>query len=349
MSRTWLKLNWSRCLAALAAAVLAVTGCGPLPGTTSDVPPELVNLGPKSPALLQPGPAELGFRERGYILHEGDTYHMWYTCYAVQNGPGMLGYATSYDGLTWRKDPRNPIYTERWLEDAMVWHDERDGAYYMVAEGVEDQAQLLTSTDRVSWTFVRRLDVRYTDGSRLSPGPLGTPVVVPRGGRYYLLYERLDDGIWLAVSDDLRVFTNVQDTPVIPLGPDPYDAVRVSLNQILPYHGRYYAIYNAQGHLPTWTTAIAVSDDLIRWDKYAGNPIVDEVIGQWVPTDAATVAATRFQTGAAIPLAPGLQPAAAPPGGTPGTPAGRPTGHFRLYTHTPAAFFARPLNGDALP
>lgn len=40
--------------------------------------------------------------------------------------------------------------------------------------------------------------------------------------------------------------------------------------------GRYYAYYHA-GALPKWgewTTCVAVSEDLVHWKKYPGNPIV---------------------------------------------------------------------------
>ena len=43
----------------------------------------------------------------------------------------------------------------------------------------------------------------------------GLPSIVVDGNRWYLLYERLDDGIWLAVSTDHRTFVNVDDEPLV--------------------------------------------------------------------------------------------------------------------------------------
>jgi hypothetical protein len=43
------------------------------------------------------------------------------------------------------------------------------------------------------------------------------------------------------------------------------------------YRGRYYAVYHANDHPEwkgPWTTCLAVSDDLVRWEKYAGNPVI---------------------------------------------------------------------------
>src|SRR5206468_1117362 len=93
-----------------------------------------------------------------------------------------------------------------------------------------------------------------------------------------LLYERLDDGIWLAVSSDRRTFVNVQDGPVLLLGPGSYDDVRVSLNQVIQHEGRYYAYHNGQGKSPTWSTSVATSTDLVHWEKYQGNPILSDII-----------------------------------------------------------------------
>ena len=45
-------------------------------------------------------------RERGWIMREGDTYHLWYTGYdGTREGIKLLGYATSADGRTWTRWP----------------------------------------------------------------------------------------------------------------------------------------------------------------------------------------------------------------------------------------------------
>jgi hypothetical protein len=65
-------------------------------------------------AVLEPGPSPWD----GYqvfspgVIFDGVSYHMWYTgCY--RSGATLLGfkigYATSPDGISWTKDPANPI------------------------------------------------------------------------------------------------------------------------------------------------------------------------------------------------------------------------------------------------
>jgi sucrose-6-phosphate hydrolase SacC (GH32 family) len=98
------------------------------------------------------------------------------------------------------------------------------------------------------------------------------------GGVWHLFYERNDLGIWHATSTDLRVWRNVQDEPVIKMGPERYDRYGVALNQVVRHGDHYYAYYHGT---PTedwseWNTNVAHSRDLLTWDKYSGNPILEE-------------------------------------------------------------------------
>jgi hypothetical protein len=218
-------------------------------------------------------------RERGYILVENGTYHLWYTGYN-DSDPKVkmmsLGHATSTDGVHWSRDPANPIFTGSWTEDMCVL--KRDGAYLMVAEGKDDIAHQLTSADRIHWTDLGPLDIRKRDGSRIPPGPYGTPTIWFEDGAFYLFYERGDAGVWLATSKDRKVWTNVQDEPVLAKGPEAYDKEAVAMNQIVKRNGVYYAFYHANSSRPwkEWTSCIARSRDLVHWEKYPGNPIVKD-------------------------------------------------------------------------
>jgi sucrose-6-phosphate hydrolase SacC (GH32 family) len=248
----------------------------------SQFPTEMVDFIPyeKNPVLTGSGADTWDqlIRERGYILRENGTYHMWYTGY--RDGPDeerYLGYATSEDGLEWKKYEDNPIFDLGWVEDVCVL--KVDSTYYMFAEGTDDIAHMLTSTDRIHWKEHGPLDVRYTNGEPLTEGPYGTPTVWLENGIWHLFYERMDLGIWLATSTDLKTWTNLQDDPVIGLGPEQYDQEQVALNQIIKYQGKYFAYYHASEYedwsLP-WTSCVAMSEDLVHWKKYPKNPIMRE-------------------------------------------------------------------------
>ncbi len=255
-------------------------------------PRELVDFVPydDNPVFEAAGPGhwDVRIRERGWIIKEGDLYRMWYTGYdGTREGLKMLGYATSRDGVRWTRWPDNPIYRDHWVEDMMVL--KHGDTYYMFAEGTGDQAHLLTSPDGIRWKREGQLDVRLTTGEPIPAGPYGTPFVMVKDDTWYLFYERRDGGIWLATSRDRKVWTNVQDEPVIKPGPGEYDRLLIALNQVIPYKGRYYALLHGSGmeqRPRLWSTFVAVSDDLIHWTKYDGNPLFpiadDKSSGIWV-------------------------------------------------------------------
>lgn len=242
-------------------------------------PDELVHFLPyqRNPVFVGTGDDtwDHTIRERGCVLRHDGKWHLWYTGYKGEGVMKMLGYATSPDGLIWKRHPNNPVFEESWTEDVHVAH--YAGKFYMVAEGRGDIAHQLTSPDGIKWTDRGRLDVRYRDGSPLSPGPYGTPTLWIEDKTWYLFYERGDRGVWLAQSTDRKTWTNLRDEPVITRGPDEYDRHAVALNQVVRYRGRYYGVYHANADpnwKAPWTTCLAVSDDLVHWKKYPDNPIV---------------------------------------------------------------------------
>jgi hypothetical protein len=266
---------------ALAGAVLAL----------SPFPPELVDWvrDERSPLFEGTGRDtwDREIRERGFVLREPDGWKLWYTGYdSRKSETRSLGLATSPDGVRWTRHPGNPVFSGSWTEDVFVVKG--DGVYHMFAEGEGDIAHRLTSRDGVRWEDHGRLDVRTWSGAPIPPGPYGTPTVWVEGDTWNLFYERDDKGIWLARSKDLTVWTNVQDEPVIGLGPAEYDRHAVALNQVVRFRGRYYGVYHANADPEwrgPWTTCLAVSDDLVRWEKYPGNPVIrsDDSSGILVP------------------------------------------------------------------
>src|SRR5690242_3982201 len=88
-------------------------------------PTGLVEWVPAAPGPVFQGTGENTWdrkiRERGFILVEDGTYHLWYTGYNIDRSPAMfLGHATSPDGLRWSRDPANPVFGGVWTEDVWV-------------------------------------------------------------------------------------------------------------------------------------------------------------------------------------------------------------------------------------
>jgi beta-1,2-mannobiose phosphorylase / 1,2-beta-oligomannan phosphorylase len=247
-------------------------------------PEELVSFVPSEyNPVFSAGPADAWdkkIRERGFILYEDSVYKLWYTGFSSDddNGTKYLGYATSPDGIRWKRFEGNPVFSEKWTEDMFVFRD--SGKYYMYAEGVNDVAHYLVSDDGIKWEEKGDLIILKTNGDTI-PGPYGTPVVYVQDGKWHLFYERNDEGIWLATSTDKRIWKNVQDEAVLKPGPEKFDLGAVAADQVIKYKERYYMLYHANAD-PMWTSKpspwssdIAVSEDLIHWKKYSGNPITD--------------------------------------------------------------------------
>lgn len=280
------------CLVLLGSALRAQEGAN-----TSQFPDELVSWQPQNgnPVLQGEGAGrwDVRIRERGWILREGQEFRLWFTGYdGTRDGIKLLGYATSTDGMKWQRSPKNPLVRNHWVEDMCVVHE--GGMYYMFAEGSEDNhAEMLTSMDGVDWKWCGALEVRTADGAHSAKRPCGTPTVWIENGTWYLFYEWLDRGEWLAKTREPMslVWTNVQDGPVLVPGPVDYDQDMIAMDQVIKYRGAYYAIYHGSGSgkaVPrTWNTDIARSTDLMHWTKYAKNPIVagDKSSGELVPVD----------------------------------------------------------------
>ncbi len=244
-----------------------------------DFPAELVHFRPygHNPVFAGTGTDtwDRYIRERGYMLWEEGQFHLWYTGYNPDSSEmKFLGYATSGDGIHWTRYPGNPLLRTSWVEDMSVVKHE--GVYFMFAEGAGDIAHMLTSPDGIHWEDQGNLDIRKSNGEPISSGPYGTPTIWVEDGKWYLFYERNDLGIWLAVSSDRNVWKNVQDDPVISMGPDRYDLYAVAMDQVIKYRGKYYSYYHATAHNPwkDWSTNVAMSEDLVHWTKYPRNPIV---------------------------------------------------------------------------
>tara|TARA_R110002049_G_scaffold28018_5_gene96669 strand:- start:21788 stop:22738 length:951 start_codon:yes stop_codon:yes gene_type:complete len=221
-------------------------------------------------------------RERGFILFEDDMYKMWYTGYNDSISPKrFLGLANSKDGIHWQRYSDKPIIPDIWVEDINIC--KYKSIYYMLAEGKNDVAHLLTSSDGLNWNSEGNLTILKVNGEPISTGPYGTPTIWIEGDKKYMFYERNDLGIWLATSEDFKTWTNVQDEPVLEMGPETYDSGAVAANQVLKYQGKYYMHYHGSSNpdwmnpevTALWTSNVAVSEDLVNWTKYANNPIVD--------------------------------------------------------------------------
>lgn len=273
----------------------------------NDFPSALTNFPTVEPTDFTPRADawDKAFRERGSIvrLDDGQLW-LYYTGYdGTREGIKQIGLAISTDnGQSWTRARKAPVTPEGlWTEDPFVLrhHDQ----WFMFAEGLNDQAHHLISSDGLKWQAAGTLDVRLTNGQPIPPGPYGTPTVIVEDNLWHLFYERRDQGVWLATSTDRKVWTNVSDEPVISLGESGFDKAMIALNQIIKHDGRYYAYYHGADRVEKpreWAVGVAVSSDLRNWTRFDGNPITDPKdnvsSGTVVFTDGPSFPPTLFTT-----------------------------------------------------
>jgi predicted GH43/DUF377 family glycosyl hydrolase len=118
-------------------------------------------------------------------------------------------------------------------------------------------------------------------------------------GRVFLYFLRVAEGgyrIHLAVSDDGVHFAEAQEQPVLlPGDAGEWDSRSVTTPCVFSEGGAFYMLYAGDAESLDDPTGIgvAVSTDLVRWEKLAGNPIF--VTGEPGRFDSASVAGPRLK------------------------------------------------------
>ena len=120
------------------------------------------------------------------------------------------------------------------------------------------------------------------------------PHLVEHRGTLYLYFVRIVHDwyrVFLATSADGFTFTEVTDNPVLSVGESAsWDALTVTTPKIFAEDGKFYMLYaggRASLDDPTGI-GLAMSDDLVHWTKFPGNPIF--TVGPAGTFDSASVA-----------------------------------------------------------
>lgn len=165
---------------------------------------------------------------RPSILKMKDYYYMWYTGQA--NNQSSIGYATSPDGITWKRNAREPVLTPefKWEGTAImcphVIYDENLQLFrmwYSAGENYEPNAiGYATSMDGLLWQ-------KYSDNPIFKPGGMNWEKdrvtacqVIPSKEWYYMAYigfQNLNTAqIGLARSQDgIHNWFRHKDNPII--------------------------------------------------------------------------------------------------------------------------------------
>ena len=163
-------------------------------------PPQVV-LGPRK---------ETGWEDdinRPYVLKRGNTYHMWYTGQVspgAANGHSWIGYATSPDGVTWKRMSDKPVlsFDKPWEKVAVmcpsvIW-DEQAKLYRMWYSGGEQNEPnaigYATSPDGLTWKKYEGNPVFAAEPKNLwERHKVAGCQVVKRGDWYVMFYIGYQD------------------------------------------------------------------------------------------------------------------------------------------------------------
>lgn len=225
------------------------------------------------------------------IIFDGNTYKMWY--WGAVSIRERIGYATSFDGISWDKCPSNPVITigasGSWesklvlgpsvIFDGTLYHMWYNGGSANPTTCIIGYA---TSLDGISWE-------KYEGNPVLTTGPSGSwdslwlwcPKVVLVDSVFHMWYGASEAGVnWrigYAISHDGKEWTKHPDNPVMELGePGSWDQQHQVPFYIQMKGSTFRMFYHAIGGSPqAMRIGIAESEDGVHWTKYEGNPILD--------------------------------------------------------------------------
>lgn len=225
---------------------------------------------PQSP-LMYPNPLHrweaLNVFNPAVIQYNG-LFHMWYRAQGV-DFVSRIGYAVSADGLRWNR-LADPVLEPHMGEDDRRGNEDPrvvplDGVFYMMytaygsreVNGSTYFPMLARSENLITWDDIGPLERSENKDHVLFPEKIG--------GRYAILHRRPPD-IWIAVSDDLRTWTDHRSI-MQPRPGDAWDSKRIGANgaPIKTEHGwlLFYHGYD-QGHVYRHSVALLDLDDPSR-------------------------------------------------------------------------------------
>jgi predicted GH43/DUF377 family glycosyl hydrolase len=226
------------------------------------------------------------------VLSLNDTLHMWYDAnYYDENGdgPNGIGHAISTDGISWTKDPLNPVLTpgpSDWeacnVEQATVLYNTSESLFHMWYSGRGDcniyQPLYIghaTSSNGNIWT-------KDSDWV-LGPGTYGSwdddalmgPEIINVNDTLHMWYNGFKLGatgnsvkIGHAISTNWTTWEKDPANPVLrPGSVNDWDYPRIRAPRVIHVNNTYHMFYIA-GYHPDYDIGYAQSTDGSKWIKY---------------------------------------------------------------------------------
>ena len=217
------------------------------------------------------------------VIRDGAEYKMWFDGVNLLS-EAQVGLATSTDGISWNKNPANPVLTGAvgaWDEtgEHAPFVLKEGGIYKMWYEGSNGNVRQLgyaTSANGIDWN-------KYAGNPVLAAGPesydqeaAGHGSVINDAGTYKLWYHAMGDQgpiIAYATSSDGMNWTK-QGPVLLPEGSS-WDEGGLWGPSVLKIDSTYWMWYAAQGPLGS-SIGVATSADGITWTRSLANPVLTE-------------------------------------------------------------------------
>ncbi|HSF81918.1 MAG TPA: hypothetical protein VLA49_11830 [Anaerolineales bacterium] len=178
---------------------------------------------PQNPVLDgEPGAWDASSEHAPFVMKDGNLYKMWYE--GSDGNVRQLGYATSHNGITWRKYPGNPVlkagpesYDLYVAGHGTLLYEE--GLYKLWYHAIGDQGAIIayaTSPDGIHWSKHGPVLVGAPESWDTA---LWGPSVLNINGTYWMWYSAAGPiypiSIGAATSSNGMEWTRIGDNPVI--------------------------------------------------------------------------------------------------------------------------------------
>lgn len=226
------------------------------------------------------------------VIHTDSVYHMWYTGFSGTRY-WHIGYATSPDGIRWRKYEGNPILRAgpaTWDSSgtALGYVMQTGSDYQMWYNGDEASRTLqlgyAASADGIAWRKAHRLNPILRVGPRGSwnSGGLSHPSVLgPDSSGHYKMWFAGEDRtvvvkVGFATGTSATSWTMAANPVLEPGTPGSWDDRSVFYPRVLHNHGTYEMWYGGltSSLYASRKVGYATSPDGVHWAKSPENPVL---------------------------------------------------------------------------
>ena len=128
----------------------------------------------------------------------------------------------------------------------------------------------------LDWHFYGEPVLSWRDGADWEKGGLYKADLVEHNGKFYMFYnaKNKEDGDWreqigVVVSNDLFHWKRIFDKPIVAVDKESWDSIFAADPQVFydSKESQWVMFYYGYGHLNA-CNGIAVSKDLLKWEKY---------------------------------------------------------------------------------